>query len=154
MGNKTILSNVEVREELVIPEGFLYHSVAIKVDGVRRFVTVAFHVTDDMKFSTEVSRSENLQYGGRLLERLFTLSPHLYNKETVFPASSSASLWTARLFSAQPSMSQSFSQTVGLVSGLCNQVSRTEIRDKQKFMKIFHRRDTRRTEAGCIVWKI
>ena len=113
---------MEVREELVIPEGFLYHSVAIKVDGVRQFVTVAFHVTDDMKFSTEVSRSENLQYGGRLLERLFTLSPHLYNKETVFPASSSASLWTARLFSAQSSMAESFSQTVRMVASLSNQV--------------------------------
>ena len=125
MGGKTILSNVEVgEEELVIPEGFLYHTVAIMVGDTRRFVTVAFHVTDDMKFSTEVGRSENLQYGGRLLERLFSLSPHLFTKETVFSSSSSASasLWTAKLFSAQPTMSKSFSETVRMVGALCNQV--------------------------------
>merc|ERR1719242_2908776 len=74
-----------------------------------------------MKFSTEVGRSENLQYGGRLLERLFSLSPDVFSRETVFPSASSASLWTAKLFSAQPSMSESFSQTVKLVNGLCKQ---------------------------------
>ena len=122
LGAKTILSNVEVREEQVIPEGFLYHTVAITLDGTRRFVTVAFHVTDDMKFSTEVARSDNLQYGGKLLERLFSLSPHLYTKDSVFSTATSASLWTARLFSAQASMAESFSETVRMVASLCNQV--------------------------------
>ena len=123
MGNKTILSNVEVREELVIPEGFLYHSVAIKVDGVRQFVTVAFHVTDDMKFSTEVSRSENLQYGGRLLEQLFRARPRRCAPAAVFPApAAAASLWSAKLFTAHTSMSESFKQTVQLVSSLLSQV--------------------------------
>ena len=90
LGSKTILSNVEVREELAVPEGFLYHSVAITVDGCRKFVTVAFHVTDDMKFSTEVARSDNLQYGGKLLEKLFSLSPQLYTKQSVFSSAASA----------------------------------------------------------------
>ena len=123
LGAKTILSNVEVREEQVIPEGFLYHTVAITLAGSRMFVTVAFHVTDDMKFSTEVARSENLQYGGKLLERLFSLSPHLYTKQKVFSTATSASLWTAKLFSAQSSMAESFSETVRMVASLCNQVS-------------------------------
>ena len=113
---------MEVGEELVIPEGFLYHTVAILVQDCRRFVTVAFHVTDDMKFSTEVARSDNLQYGGKLLERLFSLSPHLYTKNSVFSTATSASLWTARLFSAQASMAESFSETVRMVTSLCNQV--------------------------------
>ena len=122
LGAKTILSNVEVKEKQDIPEGFLYHTVAILLEGCRKFVTVAFHVTDDMKFSTEVARSDNLQYGGKLLEKLFSLSPQLYTKQSVFSSAVSASLWTARLFSAQSSMAQSFRETVRMVASLCNQV--------------------------------
>ena len=45
-----------VQDDLEIPPGFLYHTVAVLVAGQRRHVTVAFHVTDDMKFSASVSQ--------------------------------------------------------------------------------------------------
>ena len=164
LGSKTILSNVEVREELTVPEGFLYHSVAITVDGCRKFVTVAFHVTDDMKFSTEVGRSENLQYGGRLLERLFSLSPDVFSRETVFPSASSASLWTAKLFSAQSSMSESFSQTVKLVNGLCKQVradciiyviyKMIYVMTFLQYLSLCRRNTSWWTGVSCTAWRI
>ena len=56
LGPRTILSNVWVEDELEIPPGFLYHTVAVLVAGQRRHVTIAFHVTDDMKFSASVSQ--------------------------------------------------------------------------------------------------
>ena len=56
LGPRTILSNVWVEDELEIPPGFLYHTVAVLVACQRRHVTVAFHVTDDMKFSASVSQ--------------------------------------------------------------------------------------------------
>ena len=65
LGSKTILSNVEIQENVTIPSGFLYHTVPILDDGERKHVTIAFHVTDDMKFSADTCRAENLQFGGR-----------------------------------------------------------------------------------------
>ena len=61
-----------MREEQVIPEGFLYHTVAITLAGSRMFVTVAFHVTDDMKFSASVS-----QVAVYTLSTIYTLSTHV-----------------------------------------------------------------------------
>jgi len=116
LGPKTILSNIHIDHDLDIPAGFLYHTIAIKVDGVRKYVTVAFHNTDDMKFTSAVNAAENLQYGGKLLDKLFTAAPGRFNTKTVFSSCTSASLWNAKLFSAQQSMCESFKDTVDMVS--------------------------------------
>jgi len=118
LGAKTILSNVEIQDDVDIPPGFLYHTVPILVDGSRKHVTVAFHITDDMKFSADIDRAENLQFGGKLLEKLFSMWPQIYNKSSVFPQNSTASLWNARIFTAQASMSASFLATVRMISSL------------------------------------
>ena len=116
LGPKTILSNIHIDHDLDIPAGFLYHTIAIKVDGVRKYVTVAFHNTDDMKFTSAVNAAGNLQYGGKLLDKLFTAAPGRFNTKTVFSSCTSASLWNAKLFSAQQSMCESFKDTVDMVS--------------------------------------
>merc|ERR1719232_55463 len=118
LGAKTILSNVEIKDDVDIPPGFLYHTVPILVDGSRKHVTVAFHITDDMKFSADIDRAENLQFGAILLEELFSMCPQIYNKSSVFPQNSTASLWNARIFTAQASMSASFLATVRMISSL------------------------------------
>eukprot|EP00091_Calanus_sinicus_P001350 TRINITY_DN11347_c0_g1_i1.p1 TRINITY_DN11347_c0_g1~~TRINITY_DN11347_c0_g1_i1.p1 ORF type:complete len:166 (-),score=28.06 TRINITY_DN11347_c0_g1_i1:18-515(-) len=118
LGPKTILSNIHINHDLVIPPGFLYHTIAVTIDGVRKYVTIAFHNTDDMKFTSAVSSAENLLYGGKLLDKLFTAAPERFNSKTVFPDCTSASLWNAKLFSAQKSMSESFKDTVEMVSFL------------------------------------
>ena len=122
------MSNVQIQADVEIPPGFLYHTIPILVskDGtrVRRYVTVAFHVTDDMKFYTDLSQADNLQYGGKLLSKLFSLAPPLKrSKSSVFKDCSSASLWNAKLFSAHESMSESFTQTVSFVSALISEVA-------------------------------
>ena len=126
VGNKTILSNVEITDNVTVPPCFLYHTIPVLVninsEPVRRYVTVAFHVTDDMKFSTSVSQAENLQFGGRLMEMLFSLSPQTWSRQSVFADSSSASLWSARMFSAHDSMSESFKHTVSMISALTSEV--------------------------------
>ena len=64
-----------------------------------------------------------LQYGGRLLEQLFRARPRRCAPAAVFPApAAAASLWSAKLFTAHTSMSESFKQTVQLVSSLLSQV--------------------------------
>ena len=117
------MSNVEILDDLVIPAGFLYHTVALKAMDLRKFVTVAFSISDDMKFSADISRAENLQFGGKHLEKLFQLNPLVLNKESVFGDQGAVSLWNARIFTAHSSMSESFRQTVKLVSCLQSQVS-------------------------------
>ena len=75
-----------------------------------------------MKFTSAVNSAENLLYGGKLLDKLFTAAPERFNTKTVFPDCTSASLWNAKLFSAQKSMSKSFKDTVEMVSFLDLQV--------------------------------
>ena len=123
MGSRTILSNVEIADDLTIPAGFLYHTVAVKVENKRRFVTVAFSVSDDMKFSADIANAGNLQFGGKMMEKLFQMSPEALNAQSVFGDRGSVSLWNARIFTAHSSMSESFRQTVKLVSCLQSQVS-------------------------------
>jgi len=118
LGPKTILSNIHIDNDLDIPAGFLYHTIAVKINGMRKYVTVAFHNTDDMKFTSPVNISENLLYGGKLLDKLYTAAPERFNTNTVFPNSKSASLWNAKLFTAQESMSKSFKDTAEMVSFL------------------------------------
>ena len=91
-------------------------------DDQRSFVTVAFSVEDDMKFSAEVAIAGSLQFGGKLLEKLFQVRPEALNTQTVFGDRGSVSLWNARIFTAHSSMSESFRQTVKLVSCLQAQV--------------------------------
>ena len=62
LGPKTILSGVHITEEVDLAAGFLYHTVPIVVSGNTAFVTVAFHHSDDMKASAELSN--NLSYAG------------------------------------------------------------------------------------------
>jgi len=114
LGPKTILSSTHVSDELDIPSGFLYHTVPVTIrDNQREYVTVAFHHTDDMKYTAD--KSENLQYGGKLLEVLYEAQPDIYRPETVF-LSSPASLWNAKLFTSHPCMAESFKETVRMVS--------------------------------------
>ena len=136
LGAKTILSNVEVQDDVDIPPGFLYHTVPILIDGTRKHVTVAFHVTDDMKFSADIDRAENLQFGGRLLEKLFSISPQIYNKSSVFPQNSTASLWNARIFTAHTSMSASFLATVRMISSLVSKVNKCKYFQKDLFFHL------------------
>ena len=117
------MSNVEIADDLTIPIGFLYHTVAVKMEDKRRFVTVAFSVSDDMKLSADITSAGNLQYGGKPLEKLFQINPEALNTQSVFGDRGSVSLWNARLFTAHSSMSESFRQTVKLVSCLQSQVS-------------------------------
>ena len=68
------MSNVDIADDLSIPAGFLYHTVAIKMEeDQRRFVTVAFSVEDDMKLSVNITSARNLQFGGKLMETLFQI---------------------------------------------------------------------------------
>ena len=62
LGPKTILSGVHVAEEVDLAAGFLYHTVPVIVSGNTAFVTVAFHHSDDLKASAELS--SNLSYAG------------------------------------------------------------------------------------------
>ena len=123
IGSRTILSNVDIADDLSIPAGFLYHTVAIKMEeDQRRFVTVAFSVEDDMKLSVNITSARNLQFGGKLMETLFQIAPEALNTKSVFGDKGSLSLWNARIFTAHSSMSESFRQTVKLVSCLQSQV--------------------------------
>jgi len=121
LGPKTILSNIHIDHDLEVPAGFLYHTIAVTIDGDRKYVTVAFHNTDDMKFTSDVTLSQNLLYGGKLLDKLYTAAPERFNPKTVFPGSTSVSLWNAKLFSAQKTMSESFKDTVEMISIIDNQ---------------------------------
>jgi len=121
LGPKTILSNIHVDHDLEVPAGFLYHTIAVTIEDKRKYVTVAFHNTDDMKFTSDVNLSQNLLYGGKLLDKLYTAAPERFNQKTVFPDSTSASLWNAKLFSAKETMSESFKDTVEMVSVLDKQ---------------------------------
>ena len=117
------MSNVEIADDLTVPSGFLYHTVAVKVDTQRKFVTVAFGVRDDMKFSVDIARAVSLQFGGKLMEKVFQINSEALNTQSVFGDRGFVSLWNARLFTAHSAMSESFRQTVKLVSCLQSQVS-------------------------------
>lgn len=85
----TILSNCLIEDPVVntIPAGWMFHTAAVKQDRSVLYVTIAFHVDDDLKGS--VGRS----CGWKLAK------------------CSASSLWQARLFEAHETMSQSFTST-------------------------------------------
>lgn len=82
-----ILSNCVINDPdiKIIPSGWLFHSSAIKKDGKYSYVTIAFRIDENLKTCVEHSW-KHLAEGG-------------------------SSLWTARLFEARTSMSDSFSTT-------------------------------------------
>jgi len=83
----TIVSNCVINdpEITVIPSGWLFHSSAIRQNGVDLYVTIAFRLDENLKTCVEHSWR------------------HL--------AEANCSLWTARLFEARATMSESFSVT-------------------------------------------
>ena len=121
LGAKTILSNVHISSPcLSIPAGFLYHTIPIIHDSQTRYVTVAFHNTDDLKCEVDLVSSASLQYGGKLLDELYESSER-YSTESVFSGSSSATLWTARIFTSHVDMNESFTETVTMLDNLLYQ---------------------------------
>lgn len=57
------------------------------------------------------------------MEKVFQMNSEALNTQSVFGDRGSVSLWNARLFTAHSSMSESFRQTVKLLSCLQSQVS-------------------------------
>jgi len=117
IGDNTILSNVHINSSMAIPPGFLFHTIAVMVGTSRRYVTVAFHHTDDMKYTAGMAGTQSLQYGGRLLDQLYRSSTR-FTPETVFSGAGSASLWTAKLFTSHGEMAESFAKTASMVNNL------------------------------------
>ena len=90
---RTILSHCHIEDPQVvtIPEGWLFHTAALMLDGRLEFVTIAFQVDDDIKGPVGKSRS--------------------WSKAAI-RCPQDASLWKAKLFqSSKESMAKSFVAT-------------------------------------------
>lgn len=88
----TILSHCRIESPIItfIPAGWLLHTAAITVDDAIMHVTIAFHVTEDLKGD-------------------ITQSPHW--KEMLNDQQYSCSIWQSKLFEARQTMGESFLAT-------------------------------------------
>jgi len=88
----TILSHCRIESPIItfIPTGWLFHTAAIKVDNEIVHVTIAFHVTEDLK--------------GDIIQ-----SP--YWKGMLNDQKLSCSIWQSKLFEARQTMAESFLAT-------------------------------------------
>lgn len=110
LGERTILSNCHIDSALEIPGNFMFHTVPVNVNaehGKKKYVTVAFGIGDDLKAT--VSDPADLRLGNNALASRGA-------SELYFSAESEMSLWTARMFKAVDSPSESFRLTLDVVN--------------------------------------
>ena len=116
----TIVSNCYVElfgcgeEAVALPGERVYHTVPIRTDddgGDLRFVTVSFHVRDDLKRA--FADASDVLFGGKRLAELLVSVPGRVIKD-----GEDVCLWNARLFPAADSMAESFRSTLKLLTDM------------------------------------
>lgn len=135
---KCILSNCQVlnqkqkerRSPLIIPQEMFIHSVPIFVQNSTKFVTVFFHVDDNLKKSTPVADVESLPFlsstvGSFLHSRRMRLDDVLPKNMKISQSdlkgngaisTSKVTLWNLKLFPAMESMTSSFEEALSAIS--------------------------------------
>lgn len=110
-----IVSNCEVTSTdstaVEIPSESLFFTANISTSSISGFVTVAFGIGDDLKYS-RTSKGDLLYFGMPLRD----ISKRVRNMEDAFDETLSCfSLWEAKLFEVKPTMTGAFSSTLSLV---------------------------------------
>ncbi len=115
VGRGSIISNCELlrsarEEQIVLPENTFLHTVPLFVGDATKFATVVFGSDDDLKKSVTIETCGDLGFCGRTLKEMFdsTLDSSVF-------ADGKASLWTAKLFPAADTMSESMSCALRLL---------------------------------------
>lgn len=126
ISNCSTTSNHSTMRSLVLPDNCLFHTIPISEDHKKRHVTIAFSSTDDLKSESK----DGLTYFGMpLLEVLHRLRIH---PEKEF-SSNKRSLWNAKLFSAKPTMDESFLCALDLVKFVTGSGSECVVEAQDRF---------------------
>ena len=107
LGDRSIISGCVVDTAVALPGSHVYHTVPID-DAGDQFVTVAFHIRDDL-LKRRFDSVDGLSYGGRGVRQFFPSGKDLLSDDD------DICLWHARLFAAADTMEASFRRTLSLV---------------------------------------
>lgn len=109
------LSEVPVQ----IPSNSLIHTVAVQVDNTVGYVTIAFHLDDNLKIKYPSQNITSIKYFGKFFKdiqpMIFGCEKYsdLFNNHT-----RSYSLWTAKLFQMQLTMEDSLKVTLKMIENI------------------------------------
>lgn len=114
----TLLSNCQYEEddEIEVPEDSFLHTVPIIFKGSSYYVTAFFSLSDDIKKKLPFKEAGSLQfYGHSLSEFADRLNISL---QDIFEGSQTCSLWSAKMFPAEATMSKSFVRSLSLLQAV------------------------------------
>ncbi|XP_007885475.2 fucose-1-phosphate guanylyltransferase [Callorhinchus milii] len=119
VGANTIISGCFIKGKSMIPANMLMHSLSVKIDNAPAFVTVMFGIEDNLK-KTVMSLSDinKLQLFGRNFKDCIKHFGLTVSEELFSGNKSSLSLWSAKLFPACDSLSESASMVLKMQEAL------------------------------------
>ena len=139
MGNNCVISNCQYTsgnlKGLSIPAKTFLHTVAVKIDSERLYVTAVFSITDNLKKGALLQDVANLQYMGKPLKKVAE-GLGIGLKSDVFPTKvdgDKCSLWEAKLFPAVKTMSSSLEVALEMVSMIQNADPGAQFENKTLF---------------------
>ncbi|XP_041359640.1 fucose-1-phosphate guanylyltransferase-like [Gigantopelta aegis] len=122
-GDNTITSNCQYlsdmskhcTEVITIPEDCFLHTVPISVDGVTKYVTVFFHVDNDLKKSVSIDKVRDIPFLTMTLQRFCDLLGWKVDDLSKEQNGAKINLWMLKLFPALESMTTSFHQSLSML---------------------------------------
>lgn len=120
----SLLSNCEFlnfppgKNVIKIPENIFLHTVPVILDKTIKYVTLAFHIEDDIKKTVEEEKLESLLFFQKNFKEIsasFDISVSCFFSAVT---SETFSLWNAQLFPIANSMSESFELTLNLITAI------------------------------------
>ncbi|PIK38511.1 putative fucose-1-phosphate guanylyltransferase-like [Apostichopus japonicus] len=110
-------SNQSVLEAVEIPADTFLHTVCVRHQGKRQFVTVFFNVDDNLKKGQPHSSLGDLiflgQRLGNALDKSFDIPTTIFDSDE-----STFSLWNAKLFQPRSTMDESFAHALSTIKSL------------------------------------
>jgi len=113
-------SSTSASSSIHISSDLFLHTVAVKQSSTPKYVTLAFHIDDNLKSKTEPSidaASHLVFLGRRLSETVVGSVPETKLFATDSYGKVTCSLWHARLFAAKRSMDAALAATLSLING-------------------------------------
>ena len=121
----SLLSNCEFlcfppkKNVIKIPKNTFMHTIPVILNNTIKYVTLTFHIDDDIKKNVKTEELENLLFFQKNLKEVAALLDiSISQMFSSITSETTFSLWNAQLFPVADSMSESFELTLNLITGI------------------------------------
>ncbi|XP_076446664.1 fucose-1-phosphate guanylyltransferase-like [Babylonia areolata] len=110
---------------LVLPSETFLHTVSLLHEGTSHYVTIFFHISDNLKMSTAVSKLTSLPFLNRTVGSALKhwQLPESIVSSHVKSSEDKVSLWTLKMYPGAPTMTESLQMALDMVSCVRNECS-------------------------------